>query len=243
MPGWVKVAEKEKDTERELQLEDDGTLLLENVRNVFNDATTLEYKNPENNARRVVKCVNEVLHPPDESGWGDHVYIPVTSVKSSQGLKRKISKASSNEDEHEQELDNLLGSFFDGEEVKQEPKIEEQIKTVDNRQEDNNNNNKSRSKEMEMENRRSSCIKNKGQNFVVKNIIKCEENESIKMCLKRAQMKQSVLLEKCSAMNLKKAQKRKSMLLEECSACKKFLTHNYMKDHVRRCPMMKAKLN
>ena len=148
------------------------------------------------------------------------------------GYKRKIPETSPNEDE---QLDNLLGSFFDGEEVKQEPKIEEQIKTVDNRQEDYNNN-KSRGKE----NRRSSCIKNKGQNFVVKNIIKCEENESIKMCLKRAQMKQSVLLEKCSAMNLKKAQKRKSMFLEECSACKKFLTHNYMKDHARRCPMMKA---
>jgi len=240
MPGWVKVAEKENDTERELQLEDDGTLLLENVKNVFNDATTLEYNNRENNAQRVVKCVNEVLHPPDESGWGDHEYIPVTSVKSIQGFKRKIPETSLTEDD--QELDNLLGSFFDGEEVKQEPKIEEQIKTVDNRQEDNNNNNKSRSKEMELEieNRRSSRIKNKGQSFVVKNIIKCEENETIKMCLKKAQMKQNVLLEKCSSRSSKKAKKRKSMLLEECTGCKKFLTHDYMKDHVRRCPMMKA---
>ena len=50
MPGWVKVAEKVNDAERELELEDNGTLLLENIRNVFNDATTLEYKNPENNA-------------------------------------------------------------------------------------------------------------------------------------------------------------------------------------------------
>ena len=231
MPGWVKVAEKENDAEMEVQLEEDGTLQLENIRNGF-DATTLKYKNPENNAWRLVKCVNDVLHPPEESGWGDHVYIAV-NVK---GYKRKIPETSPNEDE---QLDNLFGSFFDSEEVKQEPKIEEQIKIVDSRQEDYNNN-KSRSKEMEMENRRSSCIKNKGQNFVVKNIIKCEENESIKMCLKRAQMKQSVLLEKCSARSLKKAKKRKSMLLEECSGCKKFLTHNYMKDHVRRCPMMKA---
>ena len=238
MPGWVRVAEKENC--RELQLEDNGTLLLENIRNVFNDATTLEYKNPENNAWRVVKCVNDVLHPPEESGWGDHVYIPVTSVKSSQNLKRKISETSPNEDD--QELDPLLTTFFAGEEVKQEPRIEEQIKIVDNRQEDKNNNDKSRGKEMEleMENRRSSRIKNKGQNFIVKNIIKCEENESIKMCLKRAQMKQNVLLEKCSVRSLKKAKKRKSMLLVECSACKKFLTHSYMKDHVRRCPMMKA---
>ena len=166
MPSWVKVAEKENDTEMELQLEDDGTILLENIRNVFFDATTLKYKNPENNAWRVVKCVNEVLHPPEESGWGDHVYIAV-NVK---GYKRKIPETSPNEDE---QLDNLLGSFFDSEEVKQEPKIRgaEQIKIVDNRQEDYNNN-KSRSKEMEMENRRSSRIKNKGQSFVV-NKAKC----------------------------------------------------------------------
>lgn len=105
MPGWVKVAEKENDTEMEVQLEDDGTLLLENIRNGF-DATTLKYKNPENNAWRLVKCVNDVLHPPEESGWGDYVYIPLTSVKSSQGLKRKISETSPNEDD--QELDPLL---------------------------------------------------------------------------------------------------------------------------------------
>merc|ERR1712048_1439805 len=200
----------------------------ENSRNGF-DAATLEYKNPENNAWRVVKCVNDVLYPPDESGWGDYVYIPVISVKSSQGLKPKIPETSPNEDD--QELDPLLTTFFDGEEVKQEPKVEEQIKIVDNRQEDINNNDKSRDKEMEleMENRRSSRINNKGQSFVVKNIIKCEENET-----------QNVLLEKCSVRSLKKAKKRKSMLLVECSACKKFLTHSYMKDHVRRCPMMKA---
>ena len=76
MPGWVKVAEKENDAEMEVQLEEDGTLLLENIRNGF-DATTLKYKNPENNAWRLVKCVNDVLHPPEESGWGDHVYIAV----------------------------------------------------------------------------------------------------------------------------------------------------------------------
>ena len=54
MPGWVKVAEKENDAEMEVQLEEDGTLLLENIRNGF-DATTLKYKNPENNAWRLVK--------------------------------------------------------------------------------------------------------------------------------------------------------------------------------------------
>ena len=95
MPGWVKVAKKENDTERQLQLEDDGTLLLENIRNVFNDATTLESKNPENNAWRVVKCVNDVLHPPEESGWGDHIYIAVIA----KGYKRKISEDEDDEEE------------------------------------------------------------------------------------------------------------------------------------------------
>ena len=118
MPGWVKVAEKVNDAERELELEDNGTLLLENIRNVFNDATTLEYKNPENNAWRVVRCVNDVLHPPKESGWGNHVYIPVIAKGSKQP---KISESSPNEDE----LESLLPFLDSEEEVKQEPNTEE----------------------------------------------------------------------------------------------------------------------
>ena len=221
MPGWVKVAEKVNDAERELELEleDNGTLLLENIRNVFNDATTLKYKNPENNAWRVVKCVNDVLHPPKESGWGTHVYIPVIAKGSEHP---KISESSPNEDE----LESLLPFLDSEEEVKQEPKMEEKIQIVDSSQKDNNNNG------IGKKNRSSSRIK--GQSFIVKNIVKCEENETIKMCLKKAQTRQSVVLEKCGAMSLKKAQKRKSTLLEECNACKKFLTHNYMKDHNRR---------
>ena len=222
MPSWVKVAQKENDTEMEFHSEDDGTILLENIRNVFKDATTLKYKNPENNAWRVVKCVNDVLHPPKESGWGTHVYIPVIAKGSEHP---KISESSPNEDE----LESLLPFLDSEEEVKQEPKMEEKIQIVDRRQEDNNNNSIA-----VLKNRRSSHINNKGQSFVVKNIIKCEENETIKMCLKKAQTRQSVVLEKCGAMSLKKAQKRKSTLLEECNACKKFLTHNYMKDHNRR---------
>jgi len=182
MPSWVKVAQKENDTEMEFHSEDDGTILLENIRNVFKDATTLKYKNPENNAWRVVKCVNDVLHPPKESGWGIYVYIPVIA----KGPEHpKISESSPNEDE----LESLLPFLDSEEEVKQESKMEGKNQIVDIRQEDHNNNSIGR------KNRRSSRIKNKGQSFVVVVVLeKCGA-----MSLKKAQKRKSTLLEECNA--------------------------------------------
>ena len=77
MPSWLKVAEFEADTVMELQQEEDGTVLMENIKNVFSEATTLKYRNPETNAWRVIKCIDDVLHPPEDGGWGDHVYVVV----------------------------------------------------------------------------------------------------------------------------------------------------------------------
>ena len=77
MPNWIKIAEVEKNPEVELQVEDDGTLLLQNMRNIFPSATTLKYRNPENNAWRVIKCVDDILYPPDDDGWSVHSYVVV----------------------------------------------------------------------------------------------------------------------------------------------------------------------
>ena len=102
---------------------------------------------------------------------------------------------------------------MESEEVNEEPKREEKIQIVDkvifNRH--GNNNNISSGKK----NRGSSPMKNREQSFSVKDIVKSEENETVKVILK-------------------KAQKRKSKSIEECSECKKFFTHKYMKDHMRR---------
>jgi len=90
MPVWVKIVESENDKEMELQVEADGTILLENLRNVFQAATTLKYRNPENQAWRVIKCVDNIMHPPEDDGWRDNKYLVV--VPKGQERKRKISE-------------------------------------------------------------------------------------------------------------------------------------------------------
>ena len=119
------------------------------------------------------------------------------------------SENSPYEDE-EDDLDLLL-PCMESEEVNEEPKQEEKIQIVDkvifNRQVNNNSSGK--------KNTGSSLMKNREQSFSVKDIVKSEENETVKVILK-------------------KAQKRKSKSIEECCKCKKFLTHKYMKDHMRR---------
>ena len=97
MPSWVKVAQHETDTAMEVQEEEDGTILMENIKNVFSQATTLKYRNPESNAWRVIKCTEDVLHPPEEGGWGDHVYVVV--VPRGEDRKRKAGSASLSSDQ------------------------------------------------------------------------------------------------------------------------------------------------
>ena len=71
MPTWIRVAETENGECQELQLEDDNTFLIENLKNVFAEASTLKYRNPETKVWRIIKCVEGVLHPPEDGGWGD----------------------------------------------------------------------------------------------------------------------------------------------------------------------------
>ena len=75
MPTWIKVAETENDECQELQLEEDNTFLIENLKNVFAEASTLKYRNPETKTWRIIKCVDGVLHPPEDGGWGDNDII------------------------------------------------------------------------------------------------------------------------------------------------------------------------
>lgn len=70
MSTWIRVAETENGECQELQLEDDNTFLMENLKNVFAEASTLKYKNPETKVWRIIKCVDGVLHPPEDGGWG-----------------------------------------------------------------------------------------------------------------------------------------------------------------------------
>jgi len=91
MPQWVRIVENENDQEVEMQVETDGTILLPNIRNVFSSATTLKYRNPVNNAWRVIKCVDDVLHPPEDDGWLDHVYVVVVPKGHEQKQTRMVS--------------------------------------------------------------------------------------------------------------------------------------------------------
>jgi len=94
MPQWVKVVEHERGQMMELQVEPDGLILLQNIRNVFPTATTLKFRNPENNAWRVIKCVDDVLHPPEDDGWLGYVYVVVVPKG-----QEKIGGTSSENDE------------------------------------------------------------------------------------------------------------------------------------------------
>ena len=78
MAVWVAIAEKEGGDVEEIQSEEDGTLLLASLANLYSNVTTLKYKGPSG-LYRVVRCVGGILSPPEEDGgWGSHVYICVT---------------------------------------------------------------------------------------------------------------------------------------------------------------------
>jgi len=95
MPNWTKITEDEGGEVLELQQEDDGTILLENLRNVFPDASTVKYKNNVDlDTWRIIRCIDDVLHPPDDDGWADHVYVIVVP---------KSSRMTADQDEEEDE--------------------------------------------------------------------------------------------------------------------------------------------
>ena len=112
MAVWVAIAEKEGGDAEEIQSEDDGSLLLASLANLYSNVTTLKYKGP-NGLYRVVRCVGGILSPPEDGGgWGSHVYICVTRQESTteEGEGRKRARESNNpyggeEEEGEEEYD------------------------------------------------------------------------------------------------------------------------------------------
>ena len=84
---WVAIVEKEGEEAQEIQTEDDATLLLSSLRNLFKDVTTLKYKGPSD-VQRIVRCIGGVLYPPgDDGGWGSHTYVCVMKKKQHKFLK------------------------------------------------------------------------------------------------------------------------------------------------------------
>ena len=85
MAVWIAIAESEEGDAEEVQSEDDGTLLLASLENLYRNVTTLKYKGPAG-LYRVVRCIGGVLSPPEDSGgWGSHTYICVTRPEERRG--------------------------------------------------------------------------------------------------------------------------------------------------------------
>jgi len=112
MAAWVAIAEKEGEDAEEIQSEEDGSLLLASLANLYRNVTTLKYRGPSG-LYRVVRCVGGVLSPPEDSGgWGSHVYICVTRQNQHklQDQRRKRGREGSNsysgEDEDEYDPDD-----------------------------------------------------------------------------------------------------------------------------------------
>ena len=104
MAVWVAIAEKEGGDAEEIQTEEDGTLLLASLANLYSNVTTLKYRGPSG-LYRVVRCVAGILSPPEDGGgWGSHVYICVTRQEplTEEGHRRKRGRDGEEEEEEEE---------------------------------------------------------------------------------------------------------------------------------------------
>lgn len=86
---WINVVQEEGGEILEIQIESDGTVLLENIQNIIPGITTIKYRNPVNYVSRVLKCVNGVIEPPADEGWGDICYCCVWPKVSEPEAKRQ----------------------------------------------------------------------------------------------------------------------------------------------------------
>ena len=77
MDQYVRVTEDESLPAIELPTETDGAILLSTLQAQFPGACGLRYKNPETDSWRGIRLVNNMLCPPAEDGWGDHLYVVV----------------------------------------------------------------------------------------------------------------------------------------------------------------------
>ena len=80
MSQYVRVVEDESQPAIELPTESDGTILLSTLQGQFPGAFGLRYKNPETDSWRGIRLMDNVLCPPDEDGWGPHLYVVVQKI-------------------------------------------------------------------------------------------------------------------------------------------------------------------
>lgn len=74
MGHWVIVSLADAGSDAvEVELEEDGTLLMTNLRSQFANATGLRYRNEATGAYGGIKPVDGKLYAPD-GGWGTRIY-------------------------------------------------------------------------------------------------------------------------------------------------------------------------
>jgi len=81
MSEWIAVCGEEGANPIEVETEEDGTLLLEELTALFPGTTTLKYRNKDSNAYRSVKCSKGVLKAPGGSWDQAPIYICVNPTK------------------------------------------------------------------------------------------------------------------------------------------------------------------
>jgi len=75
MTEWVAVVFEEGDEPIEIPTESDGTMFLTSVTAQFPGAIGLKFRNTSTGNWRGVRCLDNVLYPPSEDGWGSVTYI------------------------------------------------------------------------------------------------------------------------------------------------------------------------
>ena len=73
---WVSIVLDESDEAIEIPTESNGTLLLSSVVAQFPGVTGLKFRNSATGSLRGVRCVENVLYPPNaDEGWGSQTYF------------------------------------------------------------------------------------------------------------------------------------------------------------------------
>lgn len=93
---YIQVAEEEGDEPIELPIEEDKTMLLSTVQSAAPGSCGLKYRNPENRAIRGLRVIDGRIHPPNQDGWGTHIYFCVfpkeNKRKSDDNLENSTAK-------------------------------------------------------------------------------------------------------------------------------------------------------
>ncbi len=89
MTEWVAVVLDEGDEPIEIPTESDGTMFLTSVTAQFPGVIGLKFRNASTGNWRGVRCLDNVLYPPSEDGWGSGTYV---CTRQSQGQSQSQVK-------------------------------------------------------------------------------------------------------------------------------------------------------